>query len=340
VARIAGHAQGYDVGPTQSVEAKTATSGDVREVVPGVWRTDQELAPGILLALHLLSDGRRGVLIDTGVAGSLPMLEALIEAAGIMPEDVALVINTHAHHDHIGSNRRALELTGALLAAPAGAVPWIEDHARHLREFTSHHPDLLTPDEAELAELAATLDGATKVDLTIGERFHIRLGEDLELRTLELPGHVDAEIGFYEPASRTLVIADAVPRIDWGLFHGHGRPAVLRATLRRLRALVAGEGVERACLAHYDVMTAAELLDAIAAVEVFVDEVDETIRRTVREAPADGIALGEVWEAVCFAFEREREFRGLAMVAAHLDELLDSAVVERIGPDRYRWLAD
>jgi hypothetical protein len=151
---------------------------------------------------------------------------------------------------------------------------------------------------------------------------------------------VDAEIGFYEPASRTLVIADAVPRIDWGLFHGHGRPAVLRATLRRLRALVAGEGVERACLAHYDVMTAAELLDAIAAVEVFVDEVDETIRRTVREAPADGIALGEVWEAVCFAFEREREFRGLAMVAAHLDELLDSAVVERIGPDRYRWLAD
>lgn len=322
------------------MKAQTATWGDVREVAPGLWRTQQELAPGILLALHLVSDGRRGVLIDTGVASSLPMLGALIEAAGIAPADVGLVVNTHAHHDHIGSNRGALELTGALLAAPAGSVPWIQDHTRHLREFTSHHPDLLTPDDTELAELAATLDGPTNVDLTIGEDFGFRLGDGLEFRTLELPGHIDSEIGFYEPASRTLLLADAVPRIDWGLFHGHGRPARLRATLRRLRSVVAGEGVERACLAHYEVMTAAELLEAITAVEAFVDEVDETIGRTVREASADGVALGDVWEAVCAAFEREREFRGLAMVAAHLDELADSAVIERFGPDRYRWLPD
>jgi len=322
------------------VEAKTATGADVREVAPGLWRTEQELAPGILLALHLVSDGRRGVLVDTGVAGSLPRLETLIEAAGVAPEDVALVVNTHAHHDHIGSNRRVLERTGALLAAPAGAVPWIEDHKRHLREFTAHHPDLLVPGEAERAELAATLDGPTKVDLAIGEGFSVRFGNGLELATLELPGHIDAEIGFYEPSSRTLLLADAVPRIDWGLFHGHGRPSVLRATLRRLHSLVAGEGVERACLAHYGVMTADELLDAIAAVEAFVDDVDKTIGKAVREALPDGIALGEVWEAVCAAFDREREFRGLAMVAAHLDELVDDGAIERIAPDRYRVLAD
>jgi glyoxylase-like metal-dependent hydrolase (beta-lactamase superfamily II) len=322
------------------VEAKTATGADVREVAPGLWRAEQELAPGILLALHLVSDGRRGVLVDTGVAGSLPRLESLIEAAGIAPAEVALVVNTHAHHDHIGSNRRALQRTGALLAAPAGAVPWIEDHSRHLREFTAHHPDLLVLDEAERAELAATLDGPTTVDLVIGEGFTVRLGNGLELATLELPGHIAAEIGFYEPSSRTLLLADAVPRIDWGLFHGHGRPSVLRATLRRLRALVTGEGVERACLAHYNVMTADELLDAIAAVEAFVDDVDKTIGKVVREAPADGVALGDVWEAVCAAFDREREFRGLAMVAAHLDALVDDGAIERIAPDRYRALAD
>jgi glyoxylase-like metal-dependent hydrolase (beta-lactamase superfamily II) len=322
------------------VQATAAVQGSAQEVVPGVWRIEQELAPGILLALHLVSDGRRGVLVDTGVAGSRPALESLIEAAGIAPPDVTLVVNTHAHHDHIGSNRSVLELTGALLAAPAGAVPWIQDHERHLREFTSHHPDLLTLDAAEAAELAATLDGPTKVDLTIAEGFSIRLGHELELRTLELPGHIDAEVGFYEPASRTLLIADAVPRIDWGLFHGHGRPAQLRATLRRLRSFASSEEVERACLAHYRVMTAAELLAAIAAAEAFVDEVDDTVRQSVRAAGAAGIPLGGVWEAVCAAFEREREFRGLAMVSAHLDELVDNAVIERIAPERYRRLPD
>jgi glyoxylase-like metal-dependent hydrolase (beta-lactamase superfamily II) len=320
------------------LEAQITTQGNVEEVAPGLWRTEQELAPGILLALHLVSDGERAVLVDTGVAASLPAVLGLIDAAGVEPTDVALVINTHAHHDHIGSNRRVIEETDALLAAPARAMPWIEDHDRHLREFTSHHPELLAPDEAELAELAATLDGPTKVDLAIGEGFSVRLGNGLELGTLALPGHIDPEIGFYESASRTLLLADAVPRIDWGLFHGHGRPAVLRATLRRLRSLVATAHVERACLAHYAVMTGAELLDAIAAVERFVDEVDVEVRRLVREAPAQGIGLGDIWEAVCATFAREREFRGLAMVASHLDELVDAAVIQRIGPDRYRWL--
>lgn len=323
-----------------SVQANTVTRGRATEVVPGLWRTQQELAPGILLALHLVTDGRRGVLVDSGVAASLPALLGLVETAGITWGDVGLLVNTHAHHDHIGSNRRALELTGALLAAPLGAVAWIEDHERHLREFTSHHPDLLTLDEAALSELAATLDGPARVDLTIGEGFSIRLGNDLELRTLELPGHVRAEVGFYEPASRTLLIADAVPRIDWGIFHGHDRPATLRATLRRLRSIVAGEKVERACLAHYEVMTAPELLATIDAVEAFVDDVDETIGRTVRGSASDGIALGDVWESVCATFEREREFRGLAMVAAHLDELVEGGAIERIGPDRYRWVKD
>jgi hypothetical protein len=135
-------------------------------------------------------------------------------------------------------------------------------------------------------------------------------------------------------------MADAVPRIDWGLFHGHGRPAQLRATLRRLRSFASSEEVERACLAHYRVMTAAELLAAIAAAEAFVDEVDDTVRQSVRAAGAAGIPLGGVWEAVCAAFEREREFRGLAMVSAHLDELVDNAVIERIAPERYRRLPD
>jgi glyoxylase-like metal-dependent hydrolase (beta-lactamase superfamily II) len=292
------------------------------------------------LALHLVCDGRRAVLIDTGVAASLNVVRSLIDAAGLAATDVELIVNTHAHHDHIGSNRHVKEQTGALLAAPAGAVAWIEDHQRHLREFTAHHPDLLQLSAEEGAALAATLDGPTRVDLVVREGVRVRLGPQLELLTLELPGHIDAEVGFVEPASRTLLLADAIPRVDWPLFHGHGRPAVLRSTLRRLRGIVAAERIERACMAHYAVMTTAELLATIDAAEEFVEQVDAQVRGAVRDAAPDAIALGDVWESVCAWFAREREFRGLAMVAAHLAELVDTGVIERCGPERYRWIDD
>lgn len=319
-----------------SIDPTTSLADEPRQVAPGIWRAEEELVPGILLALHLVADGERGVLIDTGVAGSFATVERLIEAAGLVPEQIGLVVNTHAHHDHIGSNRRVKERTGALLAAPAGARAWIEDHDRHVREFTSHHPHVLQPSEAELDEIRETLDGPTRVDLVVSEGLEIRLGDGLRLCALELPGHIDAEIGFYEESTGSLIVADAIPRLDWGLFHGHGPPAVLRSTLRRLRALVCAESVQRACLAHYSVLDEAGFLAAIQAAFDFVDRIDDELRRELRQAGGGGLALPEAWEGVCEAFERDREFRGLAMVAAHMDELAGSGVVERIGPEVYR----
>lgn len=158
----------------------------------------------------------------------------------------------------------------------------------------------------------------------------------VRLEAFSLPGHVVAEIGFFEHRSRTLLLGDALPGIDWPLFHGHVRPAVLRQTLHRLRALTEELSVERVCLAHYPVLVPAAFLDAIAAAEHYVDGIDEFIAATIRES-AGGVTVTEVWEATYHHFGKEREFRGLAMVECHLEELRARGLLARIGAERFAW---
>lgn len=306
------------------------------EVAPGIWRIEEQLTPEIILAIHLVK-ADVSILVDTGIATSYDTIQRLLRDAEIAPGDVRLIVNTHAHHDHIGCNRRMKDETGALLVAPSGAEAWIEDQERHVREFAFHHPDLIPPEQDAVAELKATLDGNTQVDLVVDEGFAINAGGGTYFDTFALPGHVDAEIGFFERQTRTLVLGDAVTGIDWPLFHGHVRPSVYRRTLAKLRALAHNLDIQRVCLAHYPVMGPEQFLTTVSAAEDYVDRIDDIIREAIRDA-TEPIALADVWETTYSALNKEREFRGLAMVVCHIDELRSRGLVERVAPDRFRWV--
>jgi glyoxylase-like metal-dependent hydrolase (beta-lactamase superfamily II) len=84
----------------------------------------------ICLAMNLLliEDGRQRILVDTGAGdkwdgkgrslfGLTPIdTRRLLEPAGIVPEQIDVVINTHLHFDHAGGNTRR-DGSGRLLAA-------------------------------------------------------------------------------------------------------------------------------------------------------------------------------------------------------------------------------
>ena len=124
-------------------------------------RTGGDRNFGYLLADR---DAKQGVLIDPSFSP-----EALVERAREQGLTITHVINTHGHPDHMNGNPKAVELTGAQVAA---------------------HPSSPALPDAQLA------DGQ---ELTVGA---------LRLQCLHTPGHCEDHLVIYEPSYRILITGD------------------------------------------------------------------------------------------------------------------------------------
>lgn len=305
---------------------------DPVELVPGVWQTRQELSEEVPLYLHLVVGPEGSALVDGGLPSSLGWIERLMAAAGVRDRDLRFLLNTHGHHDHIGAFAELRSRTSAVVVADPAAVRWIEDLEVNLREFALHRPDIIADSPELRAELAPTFGRPCPVDVTITDGGTVRLGGPVVLEALRLPGHVEGELGWLERSSRTLLLGDIVTGTSWSFFHGHLLPTQLRGSLHRLRALTLNEDVRLVCLAHYASRTAAEFLELLTEVERYLDQVTDTVEGALDATPR---SLAEVWRHTCAQLGRVEEFRGLAMVQAHLREAVAAGRARCVGPDLY-----
>jgi metallo-beta-lactamase class B len=69
------------------------------------------------LSSILVTSPRGHALIDGGLPESASLILANIRALGFRPEDVKLIVNSHAHYDHAGGIEALREATGARVAA-------------------------------------------------------------------------------------------------------------------------------------------------------------------------------------------------------------------------------
>jgi glyoxylase-like metal-dependent hydrolase (beta-lactamase superfamily II) len=305
---------------------------DPVELVAGVWQVRQQLSEEVPLYLHLVIGPEGAALVDGGLPFSLPVIERLMAAAGVQDHELHFLLNTHGHHDHIGTFAELRARTRARVVADPAAVRWIEDPDANLREFALHRPDIVADSPELRAELAPTFGRPCPVDVTITEGGGVRLGGGVVLEALQLPGHVAGELGWLERSSRTLLLGDIVTGTSWSFFHGHLLPTQLRRSLHRLRALTLDEGVGLVCLAHYASRTADEFLSLLTEVERYLDQVTETIEDALGATPR---SLTEGWRRICAEMGRVEEFRGLAMVEAHLREAVAAGRARCVGPDLY-----
>ena len=75
---------------------------------------------GIAVLLVETSDGL--VLFDSGTEAGADVVLANIRSLGFDPADVALILSSHEHHDHVGGMEKLRVTTGArVLASPAAA---------------------------------------------------------------------------------------------------------------------------------------------------------------------------------------------------------------------------
>jgi metallo-beta-lactamase class B len=79
---------------------------------------------GIVVLLVASNDGH--VLIDSGPADAAPLIVANIRELGLALEDVAWIVTSHEHYDHVGGVAELQALTGAQVAASAAARRQLE----------------------------------------------------------------------------------------------------------------------------------------------------------------------------------------------------------------------
>lgn len=79
------------------------------------------------LACYLITTPRGHILINTGLAESVPMIRAHVEALGYSFADIKILLATHAHYDHVGGMAAVKKMTGASMVMNEHDAPVLAD---------------------------------------------------------------------------------------------------------------------------------------------------------------------------------------------------------------------
>ena len=143
--------------------------------------------------------GQTICLIDCGVAGSEHAIFEYLRSTGRTPEEIATLVLTHAHPDHIGAARAIKQATGCTVAAHRADQPWIEHTEQQFRD-------------RPIPNFQALVGGSVAVDRALEDGDFLKLDNDLQLDVLHTPGHSRGSIALWLARDRALFSGDAVPR--------------------------------------------------------------------------------------------------------------------------------
>lgn len=312
------------------------------EIAPGITRIESILGPRPF-SQYLVKD-ERSLLVDSGVTETPgDVILPYFASAGFDPGTLDFVLLTHADVDHFGGSE-ALHAAcpGAVVCAHTADVPWIEDRERIMRErygWYAAHGIGYPQDVAAWLRDAMGPDVPVDVHLRGGEAF--RLGPELTVHVLHLPGHSPGHVGLWEPSSRTAIIQDGVmanglldtegnvihppPYFDIPGYEGSARLLLALEPARLLTAhyeIIEGDAVRTFLL---DTLAFVERTRAAVA-EILVAEKEVTLALALERADA---VLGPFTSM-------PNELAG--PLRAHLRELVAAGHAEE-SPDGMTWKA-
>lgn len=221
-----------DVVPVDEAERTAWDRGELRppaEIAPGLWCIPVEIPEGTLpgtLAYAVL--GGDGVhLIDPGwdTPGNLSRIEDAFAAAGRALSELATVVVTHHHPDHLGLAARLRDRTGARIAmssAERRVLGVVVDPAATDPAAYRHTVERWGVPRDRHAELLASfrrpsLTGDVEPDVLLAHGDVLDLG-GRRLEVVATPGHTGGHVCLADRDARLLFTGDHVlPRIYSGV---------------------------------------------------------------------------------------------------------------------------
>jgi glyoxylase-like metal-dependent hydrolase (beta-lactamase superfamily II) len=146
--------------------------------------------------------GRTLCLIDAGVAATAPTLLAYVKGLGRSPDEIAMILLTHSHPDHIGGAAAIKrEAPGAVVAVHPAERAWVEDIQLQYRE-------------RPIPNLFELVGQGLPVDRELADGEVISWEEGKAIRVLATPGHSPGSVSFFFENEGALFTGDGVPAAD------------------------------------------------------------------------------------------------------------------------------
>ena len=304
----------------------------VRAINRRLWEAAAELSPGIPLQVYLVKGDRFSVWIDSGVSDMFPLLQQAMDKARVDPTDLRFILHTHPHHDHIGCDAQMRKFTGCLIAAQGRYAHWHSDFERHYQEYARAFPELIPDSPGLRSEILGRLDAEHPVDVLINREFHLDLG-GLNLEAYRFSGHMAAELAWHLPEIRTMIFGDTITLLDAPFIQAHSTVKGYRNTLKQIGDLADELGIEKAYFSHYPPHSREELKTLIAKAGDYLDRLDTIILNLV--IGYGEISLEALWEEVADTLEKQKDYRSLATVYAHVQELIDQEKIRAVEKHLY-----
>jgi glyoxylase-like metal-dependent hydrolase (beta-lactamase superfamily II) len=96
--------------------------------IPGHWKYLVRGSEGG--TSYLITSDHGHILIDGGFVETAPQILANIEHLGFRPQEVKILLNSHAHYDHAGGLAELKRLTGACFEAMTQEAPLLQRGGR------------------------------------------------------------------------------------------------------------------------------------------------------------------------------------------------------------------
>jgi glyoxylase-like metal-dependent hydrolase (beta-lactamase superfamily II) len=187
------------------------------------WRTELLLAGSWRGATStLLTDGRRHIVVDTGMPHEAPLLVKALRERGIASEDVSGVIDTHFHVDHVLNN---FLFPNAMIYASQQSYDWccalysdLKDEANWEKLVLKYYPETYDYEHArthmhKLRKLALRWWDTTRLGdpskFRWVENHPLPEGLDAIVTSGHVPGHVSIVLADGD-TPRTVIAGDAL----------------------------------------------------------------------------------------------------------------------------------
>lgn len=196
-------------------------------IAPQVWRVPT-FGRDLINSFAFVDGDGAVTLVDAGLRGATRRIVTALAAIGRRPEDVAQIVVTHAHLDHVGHAR-------ALRARTGGLVHVHEDDAGYVRDGRPPPRDPASP-LARVVSFVHRRQASCDVDATFTEGDVLPVAGGL--RVLHTPGHSPGHCSFLHEPSGVLVTGDALvnfrSRVNYSFLTGCSNFKMSQDTADRL----------------------------------------------------------------------------------------------------------